>query len=186
MSLYDTRHSKAGAPTPAAVVHVHSPKVEKFNLTDRTNTDPKGFVRPVDRYHLEPWGLYMGRPADHEQFHYLESWIIPRFGIRASIFHFYPAHERDQNFYVDIGDFTPSPTQWRSVDHYLDIVVRTGRECEVQDVDELLAAHCAGHISAGTAQQAFQRAIRVVDGIAAHGHTLEGWLAAHGMEIWWR
>ena len=28
---------------------------------------------------------------------------------------------------------------WRSVDHYLDILVRTGQETELLDVDELAA-----------------------------------------------
>ena len=94
------------------------------------------FVRAVDEYRVEPWGLYMARTSDHRQFHYLESWIIPRLGIRASIFHYHPEHRRDQDFYVDIGEFT-SGAVWRSIDHYLDLVVRTGREVELLDVDEI-------------------------------------------------
>ena len=35
-----------------------------FDIADLTNTDPKGFIRAVERYHLEPWGLYMARSAD--------------------------------------------------------------------------------------------------------------------------
>ncbi len=114
----------ATPPAAPAAVYVptvdlapaHRPKIEYFNVTECTNTDPKGFVRPVDHYRLEPWGLYMARTADHPQFHYLESWIIPDLGIRASIFHFHPYHDRDQDHYIDIGDFTRGPDVWKSED----------------------------------------------------------------------
>ena len=166
--------------------HIHPPKIEYFNVAERTNTDPKGFIRQVERYHLEPWGLYMARTSDHPSFHYLESWIIPRLGMRASIFHFRPIHDRDQDYYIDIGDFTATPTVWKSVDHYLDLVVRGGREVELIDVDELLAAHVAGLIDSDTAQRAIARAAATVDGLASHDYHLEPWLASKGMEISWR
>ncbi len=172
--------------TPSAAVSTHRPKVEFFDLAARTNTDRKGFVRPVDRYHREEWGLYMARRSDHEQFHYIESWLIPTLGIRITIFHYNPGHERDQNYYVDIADVTPGDAMWTSVDHYLDLVVRTGREVELLDVDELLAAHAAGYIDSATAQRTIERAVAAVDGIAGHGHSLEGWLASQGMLINWR
>ena len=57
---------------------IHAPKHETFNLLARTNTDPKGIVRAVDVYTVEPWGLYMARPTPgRAQFHYLESWLLP-------------------------------------------------------------------------------------------------------------
>ncbi|WP_433604430.1 DUF402 domain-containing protein [Prescottella agglutinans] len=185
----------AATPTdPAASIYVptidlvpaHRPKVEYFNITERTNTDPKGYVRPVDHYRLEPWGLYMARTADHPAFHYLESWLIPDLGIRASIFHFHPFHKRDQDHYIDIGDFTRSPDVWKSEDHYLDLVVRTGRETELLDVDELISATAHGYISPRTADRAIQRAVSAVDGIAAHGHDMDAWLASKGMPVTWR
>ncbi|MFE3293543.1 DUF402 domain-containing protein [Rhodococcus sp. NPDC059234] len=165
---------------------VHAPKVEAFNLVDRTNTDPKGFVRPVDHFRVEPWGLYMARPADHPHFHYLESWLLPSLGLRASIFHYHPFHARDQDRYVDIGDFTAGEQEWRSEDHYLDLIVRTGRDTELLDVDELIAAHAAGHLDADTTERAVLTATTAVDGIAAHGHDLDAWLADLGMPIDWR
>lgn len=181
----------SASPAPVYVptidaVPAHRPKIEYFNITERTNTDPKGFVRPVDHYRREPWGLYMARTADHPQFHYLESWIIPDLGIRASIFHFHPYHERDQDHYIDIGDFAPGPDVWRSEDHYLDLVVRTGRETELLDVDELISATVHGYISPRTADRAVQRAVAAVDGIAAHGHDMDAWLASKGMPVNWR
>ena len=168
------------------MVPSHRPKIEHFNITERTNTDPKGFVRPVEHYRREPWGLYMARTADHPAFHYLESWLIPDLGIRASIFHFHPYHERDQDRYIDIGDFTAGPDVWKSEDHYLDLVVRTGRETELLDVDELISATAHGLISPATADRAVQTAMRAVDGIAAHGHDTDAWLASRGMPVSWR
>ena len=42
---------------------IHPPKRETFDLTTRTNTDPKGINRAVDVYTVQPWGLYMARPT---------------------------------------------------------------------------------------------------------------------------
>lgn len=165
---------------------VHAPKIESFSLVDKTNTDPKGFVRPVDHYRLEPWGLYMARTSDHAHFHYLESWLLPDLGLRASIFHYHPYHARDQDHYVDIGEFTATPGVWRSEDHYLDLVVRTGRDTELLDVDELIAASSVGLLDAATTEQAIHRAMTATDGIASHGHDLDAWLASVGMPISWR
>lgn len=169
-----------------ARIHIHPPKVETFDLEARTNIDPKGFVRQVETYREEPWGLYMGRHADHPQFHYLESWILPDIGIRASIFHFTPGHERDQDHYIDIGTFTRGEHAWRSEDHYLDLIVQTGRSTELLDVDELLEAHASGILDAQTSEQAMLIAARTIDGIAAHGHDLGAWLSSLGMPITWR
>lgn len=165
---------------------VHRPKVEYFNVSELTNIDPKGFVRKVERYHVEPWGLYMARTADHPEFHYLESWLLPELSLRATVFHFRPAHRRDQDYYLDIGDFGPvEPHRWRSEDHYLDLVVRTARGTELLDVDELLAAHTAGLIDAGTAERAIVTATTAIDGIAAHGHDFQRWTESLGMPLTW-
>ncbi|MGO4614671.1 DUF402 domain-containing protein [Nocardia sp. 2YAB30] len=172
--------------TQAPSIDVHRPKVEYFNLADLTNTDPKGFVRPVERYHVEPWGLYMARTSDHPQFHYLESWLLPELSIRATVFHYHPAHQRDQDYYLDLGEFSVvGPKKWKSVDHYLDIVVRSTRETQLLDVDELLAAHAAGLIRLGEAEAAMQHAAAAIDGIAANGHTFEGWMESLGITLTW-
>ncbi|MCW2686194.1 MAG: hypothetical protein JWR37_1084, partial [Mycobacterium sp.] len=80
---------------------IHPPKHETFDLLARTNTDPKGIVRAVDVYTVRPWGLYMARPTPgRAQFHYIESWLLPSMGLRATVFHFNPGYERDQDFYL--------------------------------------------------------------------------------------
>ena len=87
---------------------IHAPKHETFDLAARTNTDPKGIVRAVDVYTVEPWGLYMARPTPgRAQFHYLESWLLPSLGLRATVFHFNPGYELDQDYYLDVGATRP-------------------------------------------------------------------------------
>jgi uncharacterized protein len=144
-------------------------------------------VRAVDEYAEHPWGLYLARPTPgRAQFHYLESWLLPSLGLRATVFHFNPGHERDQDYYLDIGEYTPGPRVWRSEDHYLDIEVRTGRGAELADVDELLDALHQGLLSAGSAERAVRCAVTAVDGLASHGYDLQAWLAANDIQLTWR
>lgn len=152
-----------------------------------TNTDPKGFVRAVDEFRVEPFGLYMARRVvDHRTIAYLESWLLPTVGLRATDFYFHPGHERDQDFYLDVVAMEAGRTRWRSVDHYLDLVLRTGRGVEVLDTDELLAAVHAGQLAADVAERALHTAYRAVDGLARHDYRLDNWLATHGATPTWR
>lgn len=144
-------------------------------------------MRAVDEYRLCPWGLYMARPTPGRvQFHYLESWLLPTLGLRANVFHFNPGHERDQDYYLDVGLITVGPERWQSEDHYLDLVIRTGRGTDLIDLDELLDAHRLGLVSTETAEAALKSAVAAVDGLAAHGHDLGAWLAGADMELSWR
>lgn len=166
---------------------IHPPKHETFDLLAHTNTDPKGIVRAVDVYTVQPWGLYMARPAPgRAQFHYLESWLLPSLRIRATVFHWNPGYERDQDFYLDIGEITADTDSWQWVDHYLDLVVRNGHPTELVDVDELLEAHQLGLVPAQTAVQAIQAATAAVEGLASHNHDLRAWLSSNAMDVWWR
>ncbi len=145
-------------------------------------------MRAVDEYTVQPWGLYLARPTPgHARFHYLESWLLPSLGLRASVFHFKPGHERaDLDYYLDVGEFTPGPAAWRSEDHYLDIEVHTGTAASLDDVDELLEAVRHGLLTPEVAEQAVRRAVHAVDGLARNGYDLRRWLADNGMELTWR
>ncbi len=168
---------------------VHPPKQETFDLTAKTNTDPKGIVRAVDEYVLTPpWGLYMARPTPpgRTQFHYLESWLLPSLGLRANVFHFNPGHERPQDYYLDIGQITVGETAWQAEDHYLDLVVYSGDRTDLIDTDELFAAHRDGLLTTETAEEALQRVVVAIEGLARHDHDLNAWLAADGMTLTWR
>ncbi|MBU3706720.1 MAG: DUF402 domain-containing protein [Mycobacterium sp.] len=166
---------------------MHPPKNETFDIAARTNTDPKGVVRAVDEYRLEPWGLYMARPTPgREQFHYLESWLLPSLNLRANVFHFNPGHERDQDYYLDVAAVTVAGDHWLTEDHYLDLVVKTGQRTDLVDVDELLEAHRHGLVSSQTAGSALATAVATVSALAACGHDLDAWLAGAGMQLRWR
>ena len=144
-------------------------------------------MRAVDEYRVLPWGLYMARETPGRiQFHYLQSWLLPSLGLRANIFHFNPGYERDQDYYLDVGHITVGADRWQTEDHYVDLVVRTGRGTELADLDELLEAARMGLLSAEATEAALRRAFVAVDGLAAHGHDLNAWLAGSGMELSWR
>ena len=143
-------------------------------------------MRAVDVYDVRPWGLYLARPTPgRAQFHYLESWLLPSLGLRATVFHFTPGHERDQDYYLDVGQYTPGPTTWRSEDHYLDLVVRSGVGVELADVDELLTAVRHGLLPPEVGEQAVQRAVAAIDGLSRHNYDLDRWLAGNGMAVAW-
>jgi predicted RNA-binding protein associated with RNAse of E/G family len=166
---------------------IHAPKNETFDLIARTNTDPKGIVRAVDVYTVEPWGLYMARPTPgRAQFHYMESWLLPSLSLRATVFHFNPGHELDQDYYLDVGRYTPGTKAWHSEDHYLDLVVRTGVAVELSDVDELLTAVRHGLLTPETGETAVQTAVAAIEGLSRHEYDLDRWLADNGMALTWR
>jgi predicted RNA-binding protein associated with RNAse of E/G family len=165
---------------------MHPPKVETFDVHARTNTDPKGFVRPVDEYRTETFGLYLSRPMqDHPRVTKIESWLLPELGIRVTDWWWRPGHERDQDYYIDIVDIRREGSTWRSVDHYLDIVVRTGRDSTVVDLDEYVEAVRCGLLDAHAAERALTTSYRALSGLAAHGHDLAAWLASLGVSLSW-
>ena len=144
-------------------------------------------MRAVDEYVVHPWGLYVARPTPgRAQFHYLESWLLPSLGLRATVFHFNTGHERDHDHYLDVGEFTPGPDVWRSEDHYLDIEVRTGAGVDLTDIDELLDAIRHGLLTPDVGEQAVRRAVHAVDGLARNDYDLQRWLATEGMDLTWR
>ena len=141
----------------------------------------------MDIYTVAPWGLYMARPAPgRAQFHYLESWLLPALGLRVTVFHFNPGHERDQDFYLDVGEYTRGAQRWQSRDHYLDLVVRTGRDVQLADVDELAAALAEGLISPEAGEHAIRTATATVEALARHDYNLDRWLAGKGIQLSWR
>lgn len=143
-------------------------------------------MRDVDEYLVRPWGLYVARPTPgRAQFRYLESWLLPPLGLRATVFHFNPGHERNHDYYLDVGEYTPGRDAWHSEDHYLDIEVRTGAGADLADVDELLGAVRHGLLAPDVAERAVRRAVAALEGLARNGYDLCRWLAANGMELTW-
>lgn len=166
--------------------HIHPPKVELFDLDAMTNTDPKGIVRTVGEYRVEPFGLYLARDVDdHPSIQALESWLLPEVGLRITDWFYRPGHERDQDFYVDVVRIDIDARRWRTEDHYLDLIVRVGRGVDVLDTDELLDAVLAGLLDPAAARAALATTYRTVDGLARHGYRLDRWLSTVGAWPTW-
>ncbi|SEF38369.1 hypothetical protein SAMN05421837_12095 [Amycolatopsis pretoriensis] len=166
---------------------LHPPKVEVFDPAARANIDPKGILREVEEYREEPFGLYLARPTPgRAQFHYLESWLVPRLGLRLTDFWFSPGHERDQDFYLDVVRVRRDGPRWVATDLYVDIVLKDKLSLRVIDTDELLEAHAAGLVTAEDAQHALETTYAAVEGLAAHGYDLAAWLATKDIALTWR
>jgi uncharacterized protein len=166
---------------------VHPPKIATFDVPGRSNTDTKGVPRAVDEYRETPFGLYMsramiGRPSAH----WVQTWLLPDLGIAVTDWWWNPGHAREQDFYLDICHITRDGDRWVLTDHYLDIVVRNGHDATVVDVDEFVAAVALDLLAPAAAEAAMHTAYRAVDGLAAHGHDLDAWLATHGIELTWK
>lgn len=166
--------------------HIHPPKVELFDLDAMTNTDPKGIVRTVGDYRVEPFGLYLARDVvDHPSIHALESWLLPDLGLRITDWFYRARHEWDEHLYVDVVRIDVDARRWRTEDHYLDLIVRAGRGVDVVDTDELLDAVVAGLLDRSAAQAALATTYRTVDGLARHGYRLDRWLSTVGAWPTW-
>jgi uncharacterized protein len=166
---------------------MHPPKIVTFDVPAHISVDNKGFVRAVQEYRVTPYGLYMsramvGRPSAH----WIRSWLLPSLGLAVTDFSWNPGHERDQDFYLDVCEIEREGDRWRLTDLYLDIVLRTGRDATVIDVDEFVAAVATGLLDAPSAEAALHRTHTALDGIAAHGHDLDAWLAEFGVHLTWR
>ncbi|TDD03755.1 DUF402 domain-containing protein [Saccharopolyspora terrae] len=165
---------------------VHPPKTEVFDLSAGTNTDPKGHVRTVSRFRREPFGLYLARPLPGQpKIAALESWLLPSLGLRVTRWYWRPGFERDLDYYLDLVDVESSDTQWRTVDHYLDLEVRQGRGVELLDVDEFVLAVQSGLLEPETAERAMRRATAALEGITRCGYDLPKWLRTNDIELSW-
>ncbi|HET9254863.1 MAG TPA: DUF402 domain-containing protein [Pseudonocardiaceae bacterium] len=177
--------ARHGVNAPVAA-HIHPPKVEMFDLDAMTNTDPKGIVRDVREYRVEPFGLYIARDVvGHRSIRALESWLLPDLGLRVTDWSYHPGHERDAHHYLDVVRIDAGTRRWRTEDHYLDLIVRPGIGVEVLDTDELLDAVLAGLLDPATAREALATTYRALDGIASNGYHLDRWLSAAGMTLIW-
>ncbi|GAB3299820.1 ribonuclease FAU-1 family protein [Parasphingorhabdus pacifica] len=166
---------------------IHPPKVETFDLTRGTNTDPKKRAREVDEFRVESFGLYMARSTPgHARLRHVESWLLPDLGLRVSRWRWWPGHEQDLDYYLDVAEVTTGSTQWHTVDHYLDIEVGDRRWARLRDIDEFALATGAGLLDTATAQRALETAYDAVDGLARHGYDLDRWLREKGVDLSWQ
>lgn len=167
------------------MAELHAPKRETFDVAGMTNIDPKGFIRRVDEYRETDFGLFMARPSDHPQFWYLQSWLLPAFGLRANIFHFTDGHDKGWRHYLDVAGITRTDGVWETEDWYLDLLDHHEGPLELVDTDELFEAHQAGYLSLTTCVDAVDIATRTIAGAAQHGGDVLRWLTAAGAPLTW-
>ena len=127
----------------------------------------------------------MARGANHPEFGYLESWLLPDLGLRANIFHFREGAERDQDFYFDVAHIAVDGAVWRTRDLYVDLVSLTGNPIAVLDIDELATATSAGLITAEEAEKAIEITLNAVEGITRHDDDAMQWLRTLGIDLTW-
>ena len=166
-------------------VDLHPVKQETFDTVSKTNVDPKGFLREVDTFRVTDFGLYMARGANPPRFGYLESWLLPKLGLRANIFHFREGVEEEQEYYFDVADIDVDGDVWTTRDLYVDLVSNTGTPIDVLDIDELAAATSAGLITAEEAEKAIDFTLNAVEGITRHSDDPMEWLRTLGIELTW-
>jgi uncharacterized protein len=174
------------APDLPGSAAMHPPKITTFDVPAGRSVDNKGFVRTVAEYRVAPYGLYMSRAmVGRASAHWMRTWLLPALGLAVTDFSWNPGHERDQDFYLDVCEIERDGDRWRLTDLYLDIVLRTGRAADVIDVDEFVAAVGARLLDARQAEHALAASYAAVDGLAAHGHDLDAWLAARDIVLTW-
>ncbi|MFC4457467.1 DUF402 domain-containing protein [Pseudonocardia nematodicida] len=162
---------------------MHPPKTQIFDPGARVQIDTKGTRREVVALREEPWGLYLSRPVvGRPNAWWIEVWVLPELGVCLSDWRWRPGHERDQDMYVDIAAIERDGRVLRMTDLYLDLVVRTGRETELLDADEFVAAVGQGLLEPRLAEYALERSHAVLDGLARHGHDHLAWLDSLGID----
>ncbi|WP_020577279.1 DUF402 domain-containing protein [Actinopolymorpha alba] len=172
--------------TAAALETVHRPSAATYDLNERVDRDRAGTVRAVDTWRVTDFGLYIARPVvDHPRIAWLQSWLLPDLDIRVTDFRGHPGQDRYEDHYVDVLRVTIEGTAWRAVDHYLDILVRTGKDAVVVDSDEFVAAVRAGYLEPPDAEHALETTYRTFAGITANGYDVDAWLRSLGITLTW-
>src|SRR5699024_8085966 len=101
-------------------------------------------------------------------------------------FWFNPGYEHDQDFYLDVVSIDRSALTWRTVDLYVDIVIRTGRGLEVIDTEELLEATSTDLLTRQQAAEALRTTYNTINGLARHNYDLVSWLATRDIHLTWQ
>ncbi|WP_445440157.1 DUF402 domain-containing protein [Corynebacterium argentoratense] len=168
------------------MTHIHPVKQETFAVDRDINIDPKGFKRAVDTYRITDFGLYMARGANHPNFGYLESWLLPQLGLRANRFHYRDTAECSrEDFYFDVADISRDGNTWTTRDLYVDLISHVGSPIDVDDIDELAAATSEKLITAEEAERAIETTLAAVDGITRHNDDPMAWLRSQGIDLCW-
>ena len=127
----------------------------------------------------------MARGANHPNFGYLESWLIPDLHLRVNMFHYREDSDTPAGIYIDVADIRHSQGVWETRDLYIDIFSHDGRPIDVLDIDELATATSAGLLSADEAERAIDVTLKAVEGITRYGDDPLAWLDSLGITLTW-
>jgi len=80
-----------------------------------TNTDPKRQGGRSTSTGGPNTALHVAAVVGHPKLKHFESWLLPSHGLRVTRQSWWPGHERDFDFYVDMVRVQPGEPVWRTV-----------------------------------------------------------------------
>ena len=129
---------------------------------------------------------YANDVPDHPKLIHVETHLLPTLDLAVTRFVYRPEVPAPPRFYIDMAAIEPGPDFWTVRDLYLDVVVSSGGTPKLLDSDEYAEAVFEGHLTPDEQRRALFSAERVVNGLFAHGHRLEAWLASLDIHLdWW-
>ncbi len=166
---------------------MHPVKVSVYDLKAMTHEISTLGVFPFERTELTPHGLHYLRPMPgHERCSFQEVHALPALDLLVTYFGTHPGNAPHSRFYLDMASIETRPEYWTVRDLYLDVVVQTNGVPILWDGDEYAEAVLEGHLTPDEQRRALLSAARVVNGLFAHGNSLETWLASLGVHLeWW-
>ncbi len=166
---------------------MHSVKVSRFDLRARTHEVGGSGPYPVERLDATPNGLHVQRPMlGHPTLAAQEAWLLPVLDLVATRFTPHRGGLEHSRFYLDMASIDIGPEVWTVRDLYLDVVVRPDGVPMLWDVNEYAEAVLDGHLTPDEQRRALSSAERVVNGLFAHGNSLQDWLASLSIHLdWW-
>ena len=145
------------------------------------------YHRFLTRYEVTPAGLhYANDVPDHPNLIHVETHLLPELDLAVTRFFHRPEAPTPPRFYLDMASITPESEVWTVRDLYLDVIVHADGRPELVDSDEYAEAVLEGHLTPDEQRRALLSAERVVNGLFAHGNSLEAWLASLNLHLdWW-
>lgn len=171
---------------------IHPVVVSEHILSENRNliSRPEGRRSwPVDIYRLHEHGLYWALALPDgpgAKVKYIRAHVLPELGIQVCRFEWWRTHPYGgYDYYLDIIQAEVAADRWVVRDYYLDLLVWEGKRVIVHDSDEYLAALGAGFMTPDEAEHALITAHTLLNGLGAHGYSLEAYLEAQGVVLRW-
>jgi len=128
---------------------------------------------------------FQRRMQDHPTLAAQEAHLLPALDLVVTRFTPHPGTPEHSRFYIDMAIIDAGPALWTVRDLYLDVVVNPEGIPVLWDVDEYLEAVQEEHLTRDEQRRALTSAERVVNGLFAHGNSLEAWLESLNFHLHW-